>query len=184
MRTLIQTRALAPRLSPHGASRPLSLATCVTFVTAGQSFSDCVSLPTRRWSPATSTETVSEKRRPSTSDCSLTPLRSCSKPKTHFNINRRKKDFHRKEGNNKHSCVLVCLVQPGLRLSQGRVIPGSLHLLTPCAMCLSHSAVFDSLPPHGLYVAHQALLSTVILQARILEWVDMPSSLTPCCCCC
>ena len=39
-----------------GCPRPLSLATCVTFVTAGRSFSGCVSPPTRRWSPATSTE--------------------------------------------------------------------------------------------------------------------------------
>ena len=30
--------------------------------------------------------------------------------------------------------------------------------------------------PHGLYVAHQAPLSMGILQARILEWIAMPSS--------
>ena len=40
---------------------------------------------------------------------------------------------------------------------------------------LSHSVVSDSLQPHGL-VACQASLSMGILQARILEWVAMPSS--------
>ena len=40
---------------------------------------------------------------------------------------------------------------------------------------LSHSVVSDSLRPHGL-VAHQALLSMGILQARILKWVAMLSS--------
>ena len=41
---------------------------------------------------------------------------------------------------------------------------------------LSHSVVSDSLWPHGLYVARQASLSMGILQARILEWIAMPSS--------
>ena len=44
-----------------------------------------------------------------------------------------------------------------------------------CAV-LSRSVISDSLQPHGLYVAHQAPLFTGILQARILEWVAMPSS--------
>ena len=43
-------------------------------------------------------------------------------------------------------------------------------------MCcvLSRSVVSDSLRPHG--VQAQAPLSMQILQARILEWVAMPSS--------
>ena len=43
-------------------------------------------------------------------------------------------------------------------------------------MCcvLSRSVVSDSLRPHG--VQAQAPLSMRILQARILEWVAMPSS--------
>ena len=42
-------------------------------------------------------------------------------------------------------------------------------------MCvLSHSAESDSLPD---FVAHQAPLSRGILQARILEWVAMTSSM-------
>ena len=40
---------------------------------------------------------------------------------------------------------------------------------------LSHSVVSDSLQPHGLG-ACQASLSMGILQARLLEWVAMPSS--------
>ena len=45
-------------------------------------------------------------------------------------------------------------------------------------MCcvLSCSVMSNSLQPHELYLAHQALLSMGILQARILEWVAMPSS--------
>ena len=42
-----------------------------------------------------------------------------------------------------------------------------------CAM-LSHSVVSDFETPWTL--AHQALLSMGILQARILEWVAIPSS--------
>ena len=42
-----------------------------------------------------------------------------------------------------------------------------------CAM-LSHSVVSDFETPWTL--AHQALLSMGILQARILEWVTIPSS--------
>ena len=45
----------------------------------------------------------------------------------------------------------------------------------PCAV-LSRSVVSDSLWPHGLYAAHQAPLSMGILQARMLEWIAMPSS--------
>ena len=42
-------------------------------------------------------------------------------------------------------------------------------------MCVfSHSVMSDSLRPHGLY--SQAPPSMQILQARILEWVTMPSS--------
>ena len=42
---------------------------------------------------------------------------------------------------------------------------------------VSCSVVFDSLRPHGLYVARQSTVSVHgILQARILEWVAMPSS--------
>ena len=44
-----------------------------------------------------------------------------------------------------------------------------------CVYVLTLSAVSDSLPPPWT-VAHQAPLSTRILQARILEWVAMPSS--------
>ena len=40
---------------------------------------------------------------------------------------------------------------------------------------LSRSVMYDSLRPHG-FVAHQARLSMGILQARIVEWVVMPSS--------
>ena len=43
-------------------------------------------------------------------------------------------------------------------------------------LSVSFSVVSNSLQPHGLYVAHQAPLSLGILQARILEWVSMPSS--------
>ena len=52
--------------------------------------------------------------------------------------------------------------------------PGKSYLRT-CWALLSHSVVSDSLRPHGL-VACQAPLSIGILQARILEWVAMPSS--------
>jgi len=45
-----------------------------------------------------------------------------------------------------------------------------------CCAMLSCYIVSDSLGPHGLYVALQAPLSMGILQARILEWVAMPSS--------
>ena len=38
------------------------------------------------------------------------------------------------------------------------------------------SVLSDSLWPQGLHAAHQAPLSVGILQARILEWVAMPSS--------
>ena len=41
---------------------------------------------------------------------------------------------------------------------------------------LSCSVVSDSLWPHAWSVARQAPLSMEILQARILEWVAMPSS--------
>ena len=44
-----------------------------------------------------------------------------------------------------------------------------------CVCVLSHSIVSDSLRPLGT-AAHQAPLSTGILQAKILEWVVMPSS--------
>ena len=43
-----------------------------------------------------------------------------------------------------------------------------------CAV-LCHPVVSDSLQPHGL-VACQAPMSMKILQAKILEWVAMPSS--------
>ena len=46
---------------------------------------------------------------------------------------------------------------------------------TLCCVVLSHSDVSDSLWPPWT-VAHQAPLSMGILQARILEWVVMPSS--------
>ena len=52
-------------------------------------------------------------------------------------------------------------------------------LICYCAVChavLSHSVMSVSLRSHGLHVAHQAFLSMRILQARILEWVVMPSS--------
>ena len=56
-------------------------------------------------------------------------------------------------------------------------------LICYCAVCcavrcavLSHSVMSISLWSHGLHVAHQALLSMRILQARILEWVAMTSS--------
>ena len=50
-----------------------------------------------------------------------------------------------------------------------------LYIYHICAMH-SHSFMSDSLLPHGWTVAHQAPLSIGILQARILEWVAMPSS--------
>ena len=43
-----------------------------------------------------------------------------------------------------------------------------------CYAVLSHSVVSDSVTPWT--VAHQAPLSMAILQAKILEWVSMPSS--------
>ena len=43
-------------------------------------------------------------------------------------------------------------------------------------MCIVASIVSNSLWPRGLYIAHQAPLFTGILQARVLEWVAMPSS--------
>ena len=45
-----------------------------------------------------------------------------------------------------------------------------------CSAVLGRSVVTDFLRPHVLYVACQAPLSMEILQARILEWVAMPSS--------
>ena len=45
----------------------------------------------------------------------------------------------------------------------------------PVILCVC-SVMSDALQPHGLYVACQAPLSVEILQARILEWVAMPSS--------
>ena len=42
-------------------------------------------------------------------------------------------------------------------------------------MCVSCSVVSDSLRPHGLYVAHQALLHG-ILQKGKQEWVAIPFS--------
>ena len=52
--------------------------------------------------------------------------------------------------------------------STSQVITGNLGL--------SRSVVSDSLLPHGLQPA-KALVSMAILQARILEWVAMPSSM-------
>ena len=44
-------------------------------------------------------------------------------------------------------------------------------------LCVLYLSVMsNSLRPHGLYIALQAPLSMGILQARILEWVAMPSS--------
>ena len=43
-----------------------------------------------------------------------------------------------------------------------------------CSAVLSHSVMSDSVTPWT--AAHQAPLSMVILQARILEWVAKPSS--------
>ena len=55
---------------------------------------------------------------------------------------------------------------------------GLIQLLEACrfmhSAVLSCSVTSDSLQPHGL--AHQAPLSTGILQARILEWVAILSS--------
>ena len=42
--------------------------------------------------------------------------------------------------------------------------------------CLLLLQSCPTLRPHGLYVAHQAPLSIATLQARILEWVAVPSS--------
>ena len=47
------------------------------------------------------------------------------------------------------------------------------HILRICCAVLSHSVVSDSATPWT--VARQAPLFTRILQARILEWVAMPS---------
>ena len=41
---------------------------------------------------------------------------------------------------------------------------------------LSLLVMSDSLQPHGLHAGCHAPLSRGILQARILEWVAMPSS--------
>ena len=45
-----------------------------------------------------------------------------------------------------------------------------------CCAVLSHSVVSDSLRPTPWTVICQAALSMGILQARVLEWVAMPSS--------
>ena len=44
-----------------------------------------------------------------------------------------------------------------------------------CCAVLSRSVMSNSLRLHGLYVACQAPLFMEILQARILEWVAIPS---------
>ena len=58
---------------------------------------------------------------------------------------------------------------------------GLIQLLEACrfmrSAVLNCSVMSDSLQPHGL--AHQAPLSTGVLQARILGWVAMPSSRGP-----
>ena len=61
------------------------------------------------------------------------------------------------------------------------------HVKVPSPLCcagLSHSVMSNSLRPPWT-VAYQASLSMGILQARILDWVAMPSSKgssQPCCC--
>ena len=45
----------------------------------------------------------------------------------------------------------------------------------PCCAVLSHSVMSNSSNPMD-YIAGQAPLSMGILQARILEWVTMPST--------
>ena len=45
-----------------------------------------------------------------------------------------------------------------------------------CVCVLGYSVMSDSLRLYGLYVAGQAPQSIRILQAKILEWVFMPSS--------
>ena len=52
------------------------------------------------------------------------------------------------------------------------MVPGSAVSAFP--VCVSHSATPDSVTPWT--VAHQAPLSMGVLQARILEWIAMPSS--------
>jgi len=47
-----------------------------------------------------------------------------------------------------------------------------------CCAVLSHSVVSDSLRPTPWTVICQAALSMGILQARVLEWVAMPSTHT------
>ena len=116
------SRSLAVRLALcMGHPLPLSLAICHICDCRTELLTLCVTSHSEGGVPPPSPKTTSEKRRPSTSDCSLMPLKSCPKPKTHFNINRRKKDFHRKETTN--TVVLVCLVQPGVRLSHEESFP-------------------------------------------------------------
>ena len=51
-----------------------------------------------------------------------------------------------------------------------------LYILS-AVLCLVVQSCPTLCGPHALYVAHQVTLSMGILQARILEWVAMPSSI-------
>ena len=63
--------------------------------------------------------------------------------------------------NDRSHCILCCST--------------SLSIQAAMLRCASHSVTSDSLQPHGLYSA-RLLCPWEILQARILEWVAMPSS--------
>ena len=55
-----------------------------------------------------------------------------------------------------------------LQTTRFRSIKGPQHYIVILCVC-AYSVAFNSLQPHGLYVAHWAPLSMGILQARILE---------------
>ena len=55
-----------------------------------------------------------------------------------------------------------------LQTTRFRSIKGPQHYIVISCVC-AYSVAFNSLQPHGLYVAHWAPLSMGILQARILE---------------
>ena len=70
------------------------------------------------------------------------------------------------------------IVQKKKETQQKRKIPSleKLHFCIPCALLISQLLSRVQLFETPWTVSHQAPLSTRILQARILEWVAMPSS--------
>lgn len=134
---------LAVRLALRmGHPLPLSLAICHFCDCRTELRTLCVTSHSEGGVPPPSQKATSEKRPPSTSDCSLTPLRSCPKPKTHFNINRKKKIRFSLEGRKQQTQLRFGLFSPaGSQTLSGRVVPGPLYLLPPCAVCLSLGGV-------------------------------------------